>query len=147
RQFPCTSPPRRYNRAISQHIGGVVTPSPRPSPPKREREKVRPEAGECRPAARCRRGLHSCAKGTRQRLGSCTRATGPRWWRWRGRRLHGSPGPVDEEDVAQEAFWRFYRGMKEGRLPRLANRHDLLALLTHIVACTAINQIEREQAR
>ena len=63
------------------------------------------------------------------------------------RRLHGSPGPVDEEDVAQEAFWRFYRGMKEGRLPRLANRHDLLALLTHIVACTAINQIEREQAR
>jgi len=61
------------------------------------------------------------------------------------KRLGNVPGRViDKEDVAQEAFWSFYKSFKAGRLPRLMNRHDLLALLSHIIACKAVNEIERE---
>jgi DNA-directed RNA polymerase specialized sigma24 family protein len=51
---------------------------------------------------------------------------------------------ADEEDVAQQVFWGFYQSLRAGRLPQLANRHQLLALLTHITACQAANQIKHE---
>jgi len=51
---------------------------------------------------------------------------------------------LDEEDVAQQTFWGFYRSLKAGRLSHLTNRHELLALLTHITACQAANQIQHE---
>lgn len=51
---------------------------------------------------------------------------------------------MDEEDVAQQAFLGFYTSLKAGRLPKLNNRQDLLALLTHITACQASNQIRNE---
>jgi DNA-directed RNA polymerase specialized sigma24 family protein len=61
------------------------------------------------------------------------------------RRLRGLPCRAsDEEDVAEAALWSFYRGLREGRLPRLTNRNDLLALLTHLIACKAANQIKHE---
>jgi RNA polymerase sigma factor (sigma-70 family) len=61
------------------------------------------------------------------------------------RKLQGAPcRATDEEDVAQQAFWGFYESVKAGRLPELANRQQLLALLTHIVACQAYNQLKHE---
>jgi len=61
------------------------------------------------------------------------------------RKLRDAPARMaDEEDIAQEAFWAFYRSVKAGKLPRLNNRHDLWALLTHIVGCRAVNQIQHE---
>src|SRR6266851_9790847 len=61
------------------------------------------------------------------------------------KKLKGVPGKgADEEDIAQEALWSFYRRMRDGREFHLTSRHDLLALLTHIIACKAVNQIERE---
>ncbi len=59
-------------------------------------------------------------------------------------RLHGSPIPSDEEDVAQQAFWGFYEAVKCQRVPNLENRHQFLALLSHIVFCKACNQINHE---
>ena len=52
---------------------------------------------------------------------------------------------ADEEDVAQEAFWGFYRSFKNGRLPKLENRYDLLALLTIITARKTAHQVERDR--
>ncbi len=60
--------------------------------------------------------------------------------------LKGAPRrTADEEDVAQDAFWGFYRSFKSGRLPKLQNRHDLLALLTIITARKAAHQVERDR--
>src|SRR6516165_12152504 len=61
------------------------------------------------------------------------------------RKLGGTPRrAVDEEDVAQQAFWSFYQSLRAGRLLQLTNRHQLLALLSHITACQAANQIKHE---
>jgi DNA-directed RNA polymerase specialized sigma24 family protein len=62
-------------------------------------------------------------------------------------RLNRIPGQAaDEEDVAQEAFWSFYHRLRAGSGFCLASRHDLLALLAHIIACKAINQFKHEHA-
>jgi DNA-directed RNA polymerase specialized sigma24 family protein len=64
------------------------------------------------------------------------------------KKLHGVPGKgADEEDIAQESLWSFYRRLKAGHSFHLASRHDLLALLTHIIACKTVNQIEREATK
>ncbi len=49
---------------------------------------------------------------------------------------------VDEEDVAQSALIGFYNTARDRRAGQLENRQQLLALLSHIVACKAINQIQ-----
>jgi DNA-directed RNA polymerase specialized sigma24 family protein len=61
------------------------------------------------------------------------------------KRLRGAPCRAsDDEDVAEAALWSFYRGLRAGRVPQLTNRNDLVALLTHLVACKAANQIKHE---
>lgn len=54
---------------------------------------------------------------------------------------------ADEEDVVQEAFTSFYLSLRDGKLPRLEDRDDFLALMTHIVACQAHNQLTHENAQ
>jgi len=48
-------------------------------------------------------------------------------------------GVADEEDVALSAFDSFFRRAREGRFPRLADRHDLWQLLVVIAARKASN--------
>src|SRR5438552_623785 len=61
------------------------------------------------------------------------------------KRLRGAPCRAsDQEDVAQAALWSFCRGVREGRLPQLANRYDLIGILTTIIARKAANQIKHE---
>lgn len=76
----------------------------------------------------------------------------PRFWGFllsrAGRRLGGAPRrAADEEDVAQEVGTDVARGLTDGRWPELVNRHDLVALLTQVAECKAINQAKRELAR
>lgn len=64
------------------------------------------------------------------------------------RKLKNSPCRVaDEEDVAQQVLVELHRGFADGRWPHLSNRHDLVALLTQITDCRAINQMKHELAR
>ncbi len=74
-----------------------------------------------------------------------------RCWPWlvkmARQRLGGQPLRwTDEEDVAQVAFFGFVTSVREGRVPQMESRHQLFALLTHIVACKAATQIERHLA-
>jgi RNA polymerase sigma factor (sigma-70 family) len=56
------------------------------------------------------------------------------------RKLRGARRVVaDEEDVAQDAIASFFRGVKAGRFPRLADRDDLWRILVRITACKAID--------
>ena len=56
------------------------------------------------------------------------------------RKLHGARHVVaDEEDVAQDAFASFFRGVKAARFPRLADRDDLWRILVRITECKAID--------
>ena len=36
------------------------------------------------------------------------------------------PGVVDDEDIAQETFWSFYRSFHAGQLPLVENRQQLV---------------------
>jgi DNA-directed RNA polymerase specialized sigma24 family protein len=51
---------------------------------------------------------------------------------------------ADGEDVALSAFDTLFRGVEEGRYPKLDDRHDLWKLLTTIVVRKASNQRRRE---
>jgi DNA-directed RNA polymerase specialized sigma24 family protein len=83
--------------------------------------------------------------GEEEALGKLHQRYWPYLVRLARRKLEGMPRrATDEEDVAQQAFWGFYQSLKAGRLPRLSNRQELLALLTHITACQAVNQIKHE---
>jgi hypothetical protein len=66
------------------------------------------------------------------------------------KRLRGAPRAADdEEDVALSAFDSFCRRAREGRFPRLLDRHDLWQLLVLIARRKAANlaQHERRQKR
>jgi RNA polymerase sigma factor (sigma-70 family) len=61
------------------------------------------------------------------------------------RRLGSAPlRNVDEEDLAQSAFWDFYQAVQRGAVPRLENRENLLALLTTMIGHKAINHIKHQ---
>jgi RNA polymerase sigma factor (sigma-70 family) len=51
---------------------------------------------------------------------------------------------ADEEDVVQNAFGSFFKGMVCGRFPRLNDRDDLWRLLVVITARKAIDQLRRD---
>ena len=76
------------------------------------------------------------------------------WQRYFGRlvalarsKLRGSPVAVaDEEDVALSAFDSCYRGIEQGRFPRLADRDNLWSLLVVITARKA-GKLKRDASR
>jgi DNA-directed RNA polymerase specialized sigma24 family protein len=76
------------------------------------------------------------------------------WQRYFGRlvglarvKLRGSPrGMADEEDVALSAFDSFYRGVEQGRFPRLNDRDNLWSLLVVITARKA-GKLKRDAGR
>jgi RNA polymerase sigma factor (sigma-70 family) len=50
----------------------------------------------------------------------------------------------DEEDIAQEAFLGFYRSLKDGRLPKMSSRNDLVSLLVIITARKAADNFKAQ---
>jgi DNA-directed RNA polymerase specialized sigma24 family protein len=62
------------------------------------------------------------------------------------RRLHGAPRQAaDEEDIALSAFDSFYRGVEQGRFPRLEDRDDLWQLLVLLAARKAADLAAHER--
>src|SRR3989442_8454491 len=54
---------------------------------------------------------------------------------------------ADEEDVVQNAFHSFFRGVAQGRFPQLNDRDNLWRLLVVITARKALDQIAHEQSK
>jgi RNA polymerase sigma factor (sigma-70 family) len=54
---------------------------------------------------------------------------------------------ADEEDVVQNAFHSFFRGVSRGRFPRLDDRDNLWRLLVVITARKALDQLASEQSQ
>jgi RNA polymerase sigma factor (sigma-70 family) len=54
---------------------------------------------------------------------------------------------VDEEDVVQNAFHSFFRGVADGRFPQLNDRDNLWRLLVVITARKAIDQVAHEYTK
>jgi len=63
------------------------------------------------------------------------------------RAMHSSTAINDEEDVASSAFHSLYRGLREGRFPRVEDRDDLWRLLVHLAACKAVDRHRAEHRR
>ena len=62
-------------------------------------------------------------------------------------KLQGAPRRMaDEEDVAHSAFDSFYRGVEQGRFPRLGDRNNLWRLLVVITARKA-GKLKRDAGR
>ncbi len=82
-------------------------------------------------------------------------AAQPLWERYHARLiglarqvLQTSPrAPADEEDVVQNAFNSFFRGVAGGRFPQLEDRDGLWRLLVVLTARKAIDQARRERSR
>src|SRR5262249_54010357 len=53
---------------------------------------------------------------------------------------------ADEEDVVQNAFHRFFRGVAGGRFPQLDDRDNLWRLLVVITARKALDQLAHDHA-
>ena len=67
--------------------------------------------------------------------------------RFSGGRLDGIPRrDADEEDVALSAFKSFFRGVSEGRIPKLSDPDDLWKLLLTITARKANKRIRYHNA-
>jgi len=54
---------------------------------------------------------------------------------------------ADEEDVVQNAFHSFFRGVAGGRFPQLEDRNNLWRLLVIITARKALDQIAHERSK
>src|SRR5262249_52379172 len=54
---------------------------------------------------------------------------------------------ADEEDVVQDAFHSFFRGVAGGRFPRLDDRDNLWRLLVVITARKALDQLAHEHSK
>lgn len=60
-------------------------------------------------------------------------------------RLRDAPKRMaDEEDVVVSAFESFYRGVEDGKFPKLNDREDLWQVLVMITARKAVNQLKHE---
>src|SRR5436305_6709816 len=54
---------------------------------------------------------------------------------------------ADEEDVVQNAFHSFFRGVTDGRYPQLNDRDNLWRLLVIITARKALDQLAMQHAK
>src|SRR5215475_4539139 len=54
---------------------------------------------------------------------------------------------ADEEDVVQNAFHSFFRGVAGGRFPQLEDRNNLWRLLVIITARKALDQLAHERSK
>lgn len=84
-----------------------------------------------------------------------TAAAQPLWERYHRQlislarqKLHSSRKlTADEEDVVQNAFHSFFRGVSAGRFPQLNDRDNLWRLLVVITAREALDQISYENTK
>src|SRR5262245_66271841 len=86
--------------------------------------------------------------------GGDTAAAQPLWERYyrqlialARKKLQAARRAADEEDVVQNAFHSFFRGLSRGRFPQLRDRDNLWRLLVVITARKALDQIAYEHSR
>lgn len=60
------------------------------------------------------------------------------------KRMARAPCPDrDAEDIAQDAFIALCHSMRSGKIPKLRDRNQLIAFLSHIIACKTVNEYKR----